>query len=126
MLPLYDIVNNAYNATVNELPEPLHSQALENPKTTAALFGYCGTRAVVKGIQWTVKNIVSEKQYENFIGIQKACIPALIITGIAHLLTPEGTRAFQEHQVYLSGMIASSIGAIQQTYHEVKKYENKR
>jgi len=119
-------VNNAYKATVNELPEPLHSQALDNPKTAAALFGYCGTRAVIKGIQWAANRIIPEKQYETFIGIQKACIPTLIITGIAHLLTPEGIQAFQEHQVYLSGMIASSIGAIQQTHNEVKKYENNR
>lgn len=120
---LYDTVDKLYHIVMSPMPNFIGQRDLES----AFLLGAVGIYGVVRGMQWTSKNIVDKitpKFHENIIyNLEKICIFGMAVTPFVYAtLDPQGAKQIiSEHPVYTSGMTGVYVGSITAAIQDLKK-----
>ena len=96
------------------MPEVVQDKSM----ASAFILGSVGIYGVVKGLQWSSRNVMNyfiEDFDEKYLPIlEKACIVGMIGIPLAYaIIDPEGAREIMtQHPVYTSGMIGVAFGSI--------------
>ncbi len=124
---LYDAVDTLYNGLMNHMPQALQDRDM----TSAAVLGAVGTYGVIRGSQWTSKNVMN-KLIPNFDEkwlpiLEKICIAGMSVAPVVYAgFDPNGAKEIMtQHPTYTSGMLGvlagSLTGAVQDLYKRSKQ-----
>ena len=124
---LYNVVDKLYHGVMNNMPQALQDRDM----ASAFVLGSASIYYVVKGLQWTSKNIMN-KIIPNFDEkwlpkLEKACIVGMAAAPVLYaFIDPEGAKEIMtQHPTYTSGMAGvyagSIIGAVQDLHKRSKQ-----
>jgi len=120
---LYDLVDKAYHTVIDYMPDAVQDRDM----ASAFVLGGAGMYSIVKGLQWTSKNIMNRFVYdfdENWLPkLEKTCIVGMAVAPLVYsLIDPEGARAMvAHHPTYSSGMAGVWAGSIAGAVQDVQK-----
>ncbi|MBD3249113.1 hypothetical protein GF336_03645 [Candidatus Woesearchaeota archaeon] len=111
---LYDVVDKLYNSVMDHMPQALQDRDM----ASAFVLGTVGIYSVVKGLQWTSKNVMN-KIISNFDekwlpNLEKACTLGMAVAPVLYAaIDPEGAKEIMtQHPTYTSGMAGVYAGSI--------------
>ena len=111
---LYDVVDKLYHGVMDIMPKALQ----ERDMSSAFVLGSTGIYGVVRGLQWTSKNLMN-KIIPDFDDkwlpkLEKAFIVGMAAAPILYgLIDPDGAREIMtQHPTYTSGMAGVYTGSI--------------
>ncbi len=111
---LYNVVDKLYNTVMDNMPQALQDRDMGS----AAILGSGGIYAVVRGLQWTSKNVI-DKIIPGFDDkclpvLEKICIGSMAAAPIVYYLAdPVGAKEITtQHPTYTYGMAGVWVGSI--------------
>jgi len=124
---LYSVVDTLYHGVMDKMPKKLQDRSM----ASAFVLGFGGTYLVIRGLQWTSKNVMN-KIIPNFDkkwlpNLEKACVVSMTAAPILYAaIHPKKAKAIMaQHPTYTSGMegvYAGSInGAVQDLHKKAKQ-----
>ena len=130
----HETVDMFYNGVMSHMPQALQDRDM----ASAFVLGSAGTYGVIRGLQWTSKNIVDPyiwSRMPKFVkdrapsfdkdvlpALEKICATGMAVAPIIYAaIDPQGAKEIMtQHPVYTSGMLgvgAGSIAAVAQDLH---------
>lgn len=120
---LYNVVDNLYHSVMDKLPQALQAKDM----AIAPTLGLIGSYLVVRGLQWTSKNII-DKFIPNFDEkwlpkLEKACTFSMAIAPLVYLyIDSEGAKEIMtQHPTYTSGMAGVYFGSLAGAVQDLNK-----
>ena len=111
---LYDVVDKLYHGVMDHMPQALQDRDM----ASAFILGSAGIYFVVRGLQWTSKNVMN-KFIPNFDEkwlpkLEKAYIAGMAAAPVLYaFIDPEGAKTIMtQHPTYTSGMAGVYAGSI--------------
>ena len=111
---LWDVVNTLYHSVMDNMPQAIQDRSV----ASAFILGTAGSYGLVRGLQWTSKNLIKKiiPDFDKKIlpKLEKVCIVGLASVPLVYsLIDPEGAnQILSQHPVYSAGMIGVYTGSI--------------
>jgi len=120
---LYDVVDKLYHGVMDNMPQALQDRDM----ASAFVLGSAGIYSVIRGLQWTSKNVMN-KIIPNFDekwlpNLEKACVVGMAVAPILYAtIDPEGAKAIMtQHPTYTSGMAGVYVVSITEAIQDLHK-----
>lgn len=111
---LWDLVNSLYHGVMDRMPQALQDRDM----ASAFVLGSAGTYGVIRGLQWTSKNImrhVIPNFDEKWLPVlEKICVAGMAVAPVVYAaIDPEGAKQIMtQHPTYTSGMAGVYAGSL--------------
>src|SRR3989344_9238852 len=110
----HETVDALYNGVMNHMPQALQDRGI----ASAFVLGSAGTYGVIRGLQWTSKNVI-DRLIPNFDEkwvptLEKICAAGMAVAPVLYAaIDPEGAKEIMtQHPTYTSGMAGVLTGSI--------------